>query len=433
MTLSDYRLEDCRRAIHARNGEVRALIRVLDEPQRDPSVSSSAPLFGVPYVLKDTWDTAGIITTGGSWRHRERVPRESGSIHRALMNAGAVMLGKSNMPDLALSNESDNHLIGATTNPFDPTRTAGGSTGGGAAAIATGMAAFDWGGDFGGSIRTPAACCGIVGIRLSSQAWPASREQFPRLAEFFQPMLGMGPLARTVDGVRAVMRAARSLRADIGEPSIRPNEVVLYAPDAATQGEWPTFTSDVALRLMQVGVRFDTDRTLPPPAYVNNLFNGYLSSHMDELKTTNEIPVLDGATAVLVGLASRGKLDRRIHANTGAILLLVQTGNLTIYRKPARFASSVGKLRHAMDAIWSKGQLVIAPTATISPPKHGRALLAWNWQAFTKLGNLTDATAAAIPFGKFANGMPRSLQIMGPPGSEEAVLDLAARLEAVAP
>jgi len=229
------------------------------------------------------------------------------------------------------------------------------------------------------------------------------------------------------------MRAARSLRADIGEPSIRPNEVVLYAPDAATQGEWPTFTSDVALRLMQVGVRFDTDRTLPPPAYVNNLFNGYLSSHMDELKTTNEIPVLDGATAVLVGLASRGKLDRRIHANTGAILLLVQTGNLTIYRKPARFASSVGKLRHAMDAIWSKGQLVIAPTATISPPKHGRALLAWNWQAFTKLGNLTDATAAAIPFGKFANGMPRSLQIMGPPGSEEAVLDLAARLEAVAP
>ena len=103
----------------------------------------------------------------------------AGSIDRVLMQAGAVMLGKSNMPDLALSNESDNHLIGATTNPFDPTRTAGGSTGGGAAAIATGMAAFDWGGDFGGSIRTPAACCGIVGIRLSSQAWPASREQFP--------------------------------------------------------------------------------------------------------------------------------------------------------------------------------------------------------------------------------------------------------------
>jgi Asp-tRNA(Asn)/Glu-tRNA(Gln) amidotransferase A subunit family amidase len=433
MQLSDYRVEDCRRAIHSHNGEIRALLRVLDEPQRDTRVSKSAPLYGVPYVLKDTWDTAGIITTGGSWRHRERVPRESGSIHRALTSAGAVMLGKSNMPDLALSNESDNHLIGATNNPLDLTRTAGGSTGGGAAAIATGMAAFDWGGDFGGSIRTPAACCGIAGIRLSSGAWPSSKEQFPQLAEFFLPMLGMGPLAKNVDGLRTVMRAARSLRADIGEPSLRPNDVVLYAPDEATGGEWPTFTSDVALRLMQAGVRFDTDRTLLPPTQVNNLFNGYLCSHMGELKTTNEIPVLDGATAVLLGLASRGKLDRRIHANTGAVLLLVQTGNLTIYRKPAKFAAAVGKLRHAMDAIWSKGQLVIAPTATIPPPKHGRALLAWNWQAFTKLGNLTDATAAAIPFGKFASGLPRSLQILGPPGSEEAVLDLAARLEAVAP
>jgi Asp-tRNA(Asn)/Glu-tRNA(Gln) amidotransferase A subunit family amidase len=243
----------------------------------------------------------------------------------------------------------------------------------------------------------------------------------------------MGPLAKTVDGVRTVMRAARSLRADIGEPTIRRDDVAIYAPDAATHGEWPTFTSDVATRLMRAGVRFDIDRSLPPPSFVNNLFNAYLSSHMDELKTTNEIPVLDGATAVFLGLASRGKLDRRIHANTGAVLLLVQTGNLTIYRKPARFASQVGKLRHAMDAIWAKGRLVIAPTATISPPKHGRALLAWNWQAFTKLGNLTDATAVAIPFGKFATGLPRSLQILGPPGSEEAVLDLASRLEAVAP
>jgi amidase len=433
MQLTDYRVEECRSAIHARNGEVRALLRVLDEPQRDPRASRDAPLYGVPYVLKDTWDTAGIITTGGSWRHRERVPRESGSIHRVLAGAGAVMLGKSNMPDLALSNESDNHLVGATNNPFDPTRTAGGSTGGGAAAIATGMAAFDWGGDFGGSIRTPAACCGITGIRLSSAAWPASREQFPALAEFFQPMLGMGPLAKTVEGCRLVMRAARALRADVGTPSIKPSDMVLYAPDAATLGEWPTFVSDVALRLMTLGARFDVDRTLPPPSRVNNLFNGYLSAHLDELHTTNEISVADATAAVFLGLASRGRLDRRIHANTGAILALVQTGNLTIYRDPSHFDPAVGKLRRAMDAIWSKGKLVIAPTATIPPPKHGRAVFAWNWQAFTKLGNLTDSTACAIPFGTFASGLPRSLQVMGPPGSEEAVLDLAARLEAIAP
>jgi Asp-tRNA(Asn)/Glu-tRNA(Gln) amidotransferase A subunit family amidase len=86
-----------------------------------------------------------------------------------------------------------------------------------------------------------------------------------------------------------------------------------------------------------------------------------------------------------------------------------------------------------MDAIWNSGRIVIAPTATISPPKHGRALFTRNWQAFTKLGNLTDATAAAIPFGRFATGLPRSIQIMGPPGSEEAVLDLAEKIEDLEP
>jgi Asp-tRNA(Asn)/Glu-tRNA(Gln) amidotransferase A subunit family amidase len=433
MDLSSYRIEDCRRAIHAHNGEVRALLRVLDEPQRDPRVRENAPLYGVPYVLKDTWDTAGIITTGGSWRHRERVPRESGSIHRVLARAGAVLLGKSNMPDMAFSTESDNHLVGATTNPFDPTRTAGGSTGGGAAAVATGMAAFDWGGDFGGSIRSPAACCGVVGIRMSSTAWPSSKEQFPELAEFFLPMLGMGPLARTVDGCRTVMRAARALRANVGTPTVRPNDVVLYPPDAGTMGEWPTFVSDVALRLMQARIRFEIDRTLPTPSAVNELFNAYLCAHMDELKSTNELSTPEAVAAVAIGLASQGRLDRRVHMNTAALLLLVQTGNLTIYRDPSRCDAAVGRLRHATEAIWAQGRLVIAPTATVPAPKHGRGIFTPKWQAFTKLGNLSDATAVALPFGRFENGLPRSIQVLGPPGSEEAVLDLAEKLEELAP
>ena len=433
MNLHDYRIDDCTRAIQGKNGELRALLRVLDEPQRDASASSDAPLFGVPYVLKDTWDTAGIITTGGSWRHRERVPRASGAVHRVLSAAGAVMLGKSNLPDLALSNESDNHLLGATRNPLDPTRTAGGSTGGGAAAIATGMAAFDWGGDFGGSIRTPAACCGIAGIRLSSAAWPLSSEQFPALAPFFQPMLGMGPLARTVEGCRTVMRAARALRADVGTSDSRADDVVLYGPDAATMGEWPTFVSDVAARLLEAGVRFDVDRSLPPPSDVNVLFNAYLCAHLDELSSTGELPHREALPAVLFALAAHGRLDRRVHRNTAALLALVQIGNLTLYRDAKRFDTQVGALRHATRAIWDARKLIIAPTATIPPPKHGRALFSWTWQAFTKLGNLTDSTAMAIPFGRFASGLPRSIQIMGPPGSEEAVLDLAARIEALEP
>jgi hypothetical protein len=223
------------------------------------------------------------------------------------------------------------------------------------------------------------------------------------------------------------------MRADVGTPTIRSNEVSLYGPDAATHGQWPTFVSDVALRLMQIGVRFDIDRTLPAASSVNDLFNAYHCAHLDELKSTNEIPVPEAVAAVALALATQGRLDRRVHTNTAALLLLVQTGNLTIYRDPSQFDTAVGRLRHAMDAIWHRGQLVIAPTATVPAPKHGRGLFTRNWQAFTKLGNLTDATAVALPFGRYANRLPRSVQVMGPPGSEEAVLDLAAKLEAVAP
>jgi Asp-tRNA(Asn)/Glu-tRNA(Gln) amidotransferase A subunit family amidase len=433
MHVTEYTVEACRRAIARKNGELRAVLRVLDEPQRDAAADPSAPLYGIPYVLKDTWDTAGIITTGGSWRHRERVPRASSTVHRVLAEAGAVMLGKSNLSDMSLSNESDNHIVGATRNPLDVSRTAGGSTGGGAAAVAAGMAAFDWGSDFGGSIRAPAACCGIVGLRLSSEAWPLSREQFPELAPFFQPMLGMGPLAQTVEGCTTVMHAARALRSDVGTADSRPDDVVVYGPDAKTIGEWPTFVADIAACLNAGKVRFDIDRTLPPPSEVNELFNGYICAHLEDFASTGELPHKEALPAVLFALASQGRFDRRVHTKTAAILALMQAGKLTLYRTPKGVDTAVASLRHATHAIWSKRKLIVAPTATIPAPRHGRALFHWTWQAFTRLGNLTDATAIAIPFGRFPNGLPRSIQIMGPPGSEDAVLALAARIEALEP
>ena len=89
-----------------------------------------------------------------------------------------------------------------------------------------------------------------------------------------------------------------------------------------------------------------------------------------------------------------------------------------------------------MDAIWSPGSsspIALDGDHPTGTAQHGRGILTRNWQSFTKLGNLTDATAVALPFGRYANGLPRSIQVMGPPGSEEAVLDLAAKLEELSP
>ncbi|MBX3230442.1 MAG: amidase [Labilithrix sp.] len=425
---ASYDVERCRARIAARND---ALHAVLTPVEASEGGARSGQLAGVPYVLKDTWDTAGIRTTGGSWRHRARVPASSAHCYRAFAEAGAVLLGKSNLCDLAFSTESDNHLRGPVRNPHDPSRTAGGSTGGGAAAVADGMAAFEWGSDFGGSIRGPAAFCGVVGLRLSTAAWPVGYHHFPRLPPFFWDMCGMGPIARDVEGAQAVVDAVRGAlrRSEHPAPRVDPDRVVVWAPDRAHDDEWPSFVADVATCLHEAGVGWSLGERLPSPSRVNAVFTEYLAAHFGELVRANELPLPAALPAVFIGLFSNGRLDRRIHPNTG-ILLAAVTAMRAVHRDKPRAAAARAALRAACDEVWSSGALIVSPTVTMKPPRHGRAALAVRAMSFCKLGNLVDATGLAIPFGVFPGtpALPRSLQILGPPGSEDAVLALGRRL-----
>jgi aspartyl-tRNA(Asn)/glutamyl-tRNA(Gln) amidotransferase subunit A len=435
-----YDVETCRARIAARNDSLHAVLHVIEAPH--VSRDSDGPLAGVPYVLKDTWDTAGIPTTGGSWRHRKRVPVSSSRVHRALTRAGAVLLGKSNLCDLAFSTESDNHMRGPVRNPHDEARTAGGSTGGGAAAVADGMAAFDWGTDFGGSIRGPAAWCGVVGLRLSTEAWPVGFEHFPRIAPFFWDMCAMGPVTRDVAGARAVVHALRgSLRSgSVSTPTqIDPHRVLIWSPDAAHRDDWPSFTEDAQDVLDRANMGWVVARSdqLPTPTAINALYTEYLAAHFDDFMEMGELPLGEGIPAVLLGLLTGGRLDRRVHPNTATLLLAVFALRV-VHRDKARAAKKVDDLRAKVRAIWDSGALIVSPTTTVRPPHHGRGAFTYRSMSFCKLGNLVDATAIAIPCGAFAPAratsasssptLPRSLQIIGPPGSEDAVLDLAERL-----
>jgi amidase len=334
---------------------------------------------------------------------------------------------------MALAWESFNHLVGATRNPHDESRAAGGSSGGAACAVASGMAAIDWGTDFGGSIRIPAAFCGVTGLRLSSEPWPVNEHHFPRLSPHFYPWVGMGPIARTVAECRELLQSLRGQRRPFPSPRVRVDEVALYAPDRACTARWPTFVGDAARALMQAGVRFEIERSLPSPSRVNETYNAYVSSHFDEFSSTGEMAFVEGLSAVLLGLASAGRLDRRVHPTSGALLALMALGRATIYRDKARWEAALEDVRARVRAVWGaqgEGRLIVSPTSTSLPPRHGRSALDWTVLAFTKLGNLADATALAIPFGRFdGTAIPRSLQILGPPGSEDAVMQLAERLE----
>jgi Asp-tRNA(Asn)/Glu-tRNA(Gln) amidotransferase A subunit family amidase len=426
MTVS---VESARATIAARNDELRAVLRVLPKPQKDTTMPD-APLAGIPYVLKDVWDTAGIVTTGGSFRHRDRVPEESSRVFVALQRTGAVLLGKSNLCDMAFSMESDNHIFGPVRNPNDTSRTAGGSTGGGAAAVASGMAAFDWGTDFGGSIRLPAAFCGVVGLRLSARTWPVEREHFPRISPAFWSFCGMGPLTRKVTLAREIVSAlAPALRTSDAKVAMDPSRVLLYSPDAAHRGKWPTFDADATAHLERANVKVDRDHELPSPSEVRETFVGYLSSHFFDFIGEDEMTVREGLAATALGVLSAGRLDKRIHPVAASLFALVGLGKLTLFRDSAPWVARAEALRDAAARAWSSGRLIVSPTTTALPPKHGRAVFALRAPSFVMLGNLVDATAIAIPFGRFEGTcLPRSLQVLGPPGSEDAVLALATRL-----
>ena len=197
---------------------------------------------GFPTGLKDHWETEGIRTTAGSYRYRDRIAKVNSPVYKTFQDAGAVLVGKTNLSDLGIGDESTNFVCPPTRTPYHLERTAGGSSGGGAAAVAAGMQAFDWGTDMGGSIRIPVAYCGVLGMRLSSQVWPV-RGMAVRLPKSIAWINGQGPITRDTQMMRNVLRvAAPTLRT--GNSKEQQLTGALIYP-TTRPGQWPGFAEEV--------------------------------------------------------------------------------------------------------------------------------------------------------------------------------------------
>ncbi|MBI2898005.1 MAG: hypothetical protein HYY06_30915 [Deltaproteobacteria bacterium] len=417
--------------IRERNRRIRAFVwtrldEAIEDARRRAGQRPASPLHGVPYGLKDNWDTAGIPTTGGSHRFRDRVPEKSSPVHEVFEKAGAVLLGKTNLSDLGLTPEAASWVGGVTANPHDLSRTSGGSSGGAAAAVADGMAAFDWGNDIGGSIRLPAAYCGVLGMRLSSETWPL-RGLFSGPPPSVAWMCGQGPIARTVPQMREVIRvAAPALRTGPSRP-FQPRGVVVWSPDPESAGKWRAFRSEVTPALEAAFGETRHDHGLPDFRRARNVAIGIWGSHFEDFRGSDPMSPLEGVTAVLSALFLRGLVDRRLHPHAAQIMAMVAIGRL-LFRDRRAARAKADRLRDQFAALWDHGYLVVAPVSTYPAPRHGRSFLNWSVTACTMPGNVADATAIAVPFGRFPDGLPRALQVMGPPGSEEHVLDAASRI-----
>ena len=197
--------------IEAVNPTVNAIVELLPEQAMaqaaaaDDALAGGAdpgPLHGLPIAHKDLVETRGIRTTYGSPIYRDHVPDVDALIVERLRGAGAITIGKTNTPEFGAGSQTFNEVFGATRNPYDPTKTCGGSSGGAAVALACGMLPIADGSDTGGSLRNPAAFCNVVGFRTSPGRVPA----WPNEVGWF-PISVQGPMARTVADTALLLSA----------------------------------------------------------------------------------------------------------------------------------------------------------------------------------------------------------------------------------
>src|SRR4051794_5186167 len=162
------------------------------------------PLHGVPVTLKDCHTTAGLRTTAGYPPLSDYIPTEDGTVAARLRRAGAMIIGKTNVPTLAMDPQTDNPIFGRTNNPWNLERTPGGSSGGAAAALAAGMTPLEVGSDIGGSIRNPSHFCGVCGLKPTDNRVPVTGHipGLPDVPRWTRVLNVVGPMARTVEDLQ---------------------------------------------------------------------------------------------------------------------------------------------------------------------------------------------------------------------------------------
>jgi len=206
-------LEACLQQVSKHNEKLNAIVTLDEDRARqrakeaDEAVArgkSWGPLHGVPVTIKDAFETEGLRTTGGYKPLARYVPRRDAAVVARLRAAGAIILGKTNMPALAADYQTDNRIFGRTNNPWNPDRTPGGSTGGGAAALAAGFSPLEMGSDAGGSLRIPAHFCGLFGFKPTQNTVPGCGHipPLPGSPVTRQHLLCYGPLARSVEDLK---------------------------------------------------------------------------------------------------------------------------------------------------------------------------------------------------------------------------------------
>ena len=424
-------VDACLARIEAVNPRLNAVVHLADGARErarraDEDVAAGVlrgPLHGVPFTLKDSLDTAGVVTTAGTVGWRDRVPERDATVVARLLAAGAILLGKTNTPEFTWSAETDNDVYGRTSNPYDLSRSPGGSSGGPAAIVAAGGSPFDIGSDTGDSIRQPSHVCGIAGLKPTSGRVPRSGH-WPNYQGLFESFTQLGPMARLVEDLELLLPILAG--PDGEDPHVMP--VALHDPSAVDIGSLRVvaFTDN--------GVRTPTAETVVAVQAAAQAIASAGAKVRDEIP-----PALDEAWAAWDGFIKADGfawLHRLIEAAGTAGWGSYATRDWITPGEPLRGDELTALIERA-DAIRARllrwlgdVDLIVCPAAPQPAVPHGGSSDPNVGDTYSDVHNLTGWPAAVVRGGTSAEGLPIGVQLVAPPWREDVALAGARVVEA---
>lgn len=385
-------------------------------------------LHGLPIAHKDITDTAGVLTTMGSPIYKDRVPEKDDLIVERIRNAGAIMVGKTNTPEFGAGSQTFNEVFGVTSNPYDTSKTCGGSSGGAAVALAARMLPIADGSDLGGSLRNPASFCNVVGFRPSGGRVPTVPT-----SNLWMPMATKGPMARTVSDISLFMQAIAGPHQlapssniespDIFSGSLERNfegTTVAWSPDLGGLPVDPavrTALASVPDRLSNLGCEVvekwpdlsdapEIFQTLRAEIFAHS-YASLLKTHRDQLKAT------------VIWNAEKG------------LAMSMKDHGEACFKQAQMFA----ELQHFMADI----DFLACPVTQVPPfskeieyPKEIEGIrfdTYIDWMRSCSDITTTTHPAISVPAGFTPEGLPVGLQIVGKSRDDRSVLELAYAFE----
>jgi amidase len=426
-------VDQCLAAIDAVNGELNAVVQLVPERARAEAAAADArqaageelgPLHGVPVTIKDCFATEGIVTTVGTTGLRSFVPDVDDVTVARLRAAGAIVVGKTNCPELLMGFESDNLVYGRTVNPYDASRTCGGSSGGEAAIVGAGASPLGLGSDSGGSLRVPAHFCGVPTLKPTHGRVPITSSVFPSTGPFSR-LRAIGTLAPTVDDL------ALALGVLAGPDGRDPSAAPVPLPDPTT----------VALESLRVAAYTDDGVSAPTPETVAAVETTALVLEKAGASVeTARLPVAGEAVELYTGIlgGDGGAGLRRVLEAVGTTEPSPPIANMLAFLAadvpPAsQYADTLARwdrFRLAAMEFLDRFDVVLSPVAGVPALPHGTTFEHLSAFGYVFTHNLTGWPAAVVRAGTSPEGLPIGVQIAAGPWRDDRALAVAKHLEA---